>query len=67
MPPILGKPLLLYILATQIALGALLAQQDNEGKQRAVYYIICTLVGYDLNYTPIERACLVVVFASQKL
>lgn len=26
-----------------------------------------TLVGYELNYSPIKKACLVVVFASQKL
>lgn len=32
-----------------------------------ILYQHLTLVGYELNYTPIERACLVVIFASQKL
>lgn len=67
MPPVPDQPLLLYISATPIVLGALLAQQIAEGKEKAVYYISRTLVGYELNYTPIEHACLVVVFASQKL
>lgn len=67
MPPVPEQPLLLYILATSIALGPLLAQQDVEGKEKVVYYIIRTLVGYELNYTPIEHVCLIVVFASQKL
>lgn len=67
MPPIEGKHLLLYISAMQASLGALLAQEDHEGKERAIYYINQTLVGCETNYTPIEWECLVVVFASQKL
>ena len=50
-----------------MALGALLAQLDDVGKERAIYYISQTLVGYELNYTPIEKACLALVFATQKL
>ena len=67
MPPIPGKPLILYISATESALGALLAQLDEHVKERAIYYISCTLVSYEVNYTSIEKACLAVVFASQKL
>ncbi|GLJ16330.1 hypothetical protein SUGI_0276010 [Cryptomeria japonica] len=66
-PPVPDQPLLLYISTTPTALGALLTQQITEGKEKSVYYISRTLVGYELNYTAIERACLVVVFASQKL
>lgn len=64
-PPIAGKPLILYISTTDISLGALLAQEDQQGKERAIYYINWTLNGYELNYTFIEKACLTVVFASQ--
>lgn len=64
--PIADKPLLLYISATEVSLGALLAQEDSTGKERAIYYISQTLNGYDLNYTFIEKSCLVVLFASQK-
>jgi len=67
MPLIQGQPLILYISATPTALGALLAQQDYENKERAVYYISRTLVGYELQYSQVERSCLAVVFASQKL
>lgn len=66
-PPSLGRPLLLYISATATALRVLLEQHDAQGKECAFYYISRTLVGYELNYTPIERACLVVVLASLKL
>lgn len=66
MPPILNKPLILYISATSAALGSLLAHHDETGKERAIYYISSTLVGYKMNYSPIEKACLAVVFTSQK-
>ena len=67
MPPILGKPLILYISATNSSLGALLAQSDEMDKERAIYYISRTLVAYEINYIGIEKACLAIVFASQKL
>ena len=67
MPPILGKPLILYVSATESALGALLAQLDEHGKEREIYCISCTLVSYEANCTSIEKSCLTFVFASQKL
>lgn len=67
MPPTLGKPLILYICATTVVLGALLAQTDDQGKEHVIYYISRILVGYELNYTPIERACLALVFSTHKL
>lgn len=65
MPPIAERPLLLYIATTDISLGALLAQEDSEGKEQAVYYINKTLNGYETKYTFIEKACLAMVFATQ--
>ena len=66
-PPIAGRPLILYISATLVALGVLLAQLDDNGNEQAIYYLSQTLVGYELNYTAIKRACLAVVFCTQKL
>ena len=48
-------------------MGSLLAQHDDQEKERAIYYLSQTLVAYEFNYTQIEKACLTVVFASQKL
>eukprot|EP01018_Ginkgo_biloba_P021034 Gb_41824 [translate_table: standard] len=45
-------------------MGALLAQHDDKNN---IYYLSQTLIAYEVNYTPIEKACLAVVFASQKL
>lgn len=48
-PPQDNKPLLLYILATTLVVGTLLAQHDLEGKKCAIYYISNNLIGYELN------------------
>ncbi|KAG9450316.1 hypothetical protein H6P81_010281 [Aristolochia fimbriata] len=71
-PPVLvaaivGQPLLLYIAAQKGSVGALLAQCDEDNKERSLYYLSRTLVGVELNYTPSEKTCLALVFAVQKL
>ncbi|CAL9017106.1 unnamed protein product [Prunus brigantina] len=67
MAPIKGRPLILYIAALERSLGALLAQHNEDGKENALYYLSRTLVGAEQNYTPIEKVCLALVFAVQKL
>ncbi|KAG9450571.1 hypothetical protein H6P81_010536 [Aristolochia fimbriata] len=67
MAPVPGKPLLLYIAAQEKSLGALLAQNDDQGKERPLYYLSHTMVGAELNYSPIEKTCLALIFAIQKL
>ncbi|KAG9453311.1 hypothetical protein H6P81_006215 [Aristolochia fimbriata] len=67
MAPTSGKPLLLYIAAQEKSLGALLAQNDDKGKERPLYYLSRTMVGAELNYSPIEKTCLALIFAIQKL
>ncbi|KAG9449457.1 hypothetical protein H6P81_009422 [Aristolochia fimbriata] len=65
--PIVDKPLLLYIAAQEKSVGALLAQCDEDNKERSLYYLSRTLVGAEINYTPIEKTCLALIFAVQKL
>lgn len=63
----MGKPLLLYVVAMESSLGALLAQHNEEGKEHVLYYLNRTMVGTELNYSPIEKTCLALVFVLQKL
>ncbi|XP_061999282.1 uncharacterized protein LOC133716611 [Rosa rugosa] len=65
--PVLGKPLILYIAAQERSLGALLAQENEERKEKALYYLSRTFTRPELNYPPIEKICLALVFAIQKL
>ncbi|KAG9458869.1 hypothetical protein H6P81_003377 [Aristolochia fimbriata] len=65
--PIVDRPLLLYIAAQEKSVGALLAQCDENNKERSLYYLSRALVGAELNYSPIEKTCLALIFAIQKL
>jgi len=42
----------------------LLAQEDDDGNEQPIYYINRTLKDAETRYPRIERACLVVIYAS---
>ncbi|KAM1432434.1 hypothetical protein ACFXTO_014969 [Malus domestica] len=65
--PVPGKPLILYIAAQESSVGALLAQENEAQKEGALYYLSRTLTGAELNYSPIEKMCLALMFSIQKL
>eukprot|EP01018_Ginkgo_biloba_P005516 Gb_15363 [translate_table: standard] len=67
MPPSFDKPFILYTSATNCSLGCMLAQKDDTGKERAIFFTSQTLIGYELNYTFVEKQCLALVFATKKL
>ncbi|KAM1053472.1 hypothetical protein ACFX13_001018 [Malus domestica] len=62
-----GKLLILYIAAQEGSIEALLAQENEGQKERTLYYLSRTLTGAELNYSPIEKMCLALVFTAQKL
>ncbi|XXG41725.1 hypothetical protein AAC387_Pa01g2131 [Persea americana] len=71
-PPVLAastarKPFILYTRALNYSLGTLLAQENDGGKEAALYYLNCMLVGAEYRYSPVEKECLAVMFAVQKL
>ncbi|XP_071933611.1 uncharacterized protein [Coffea arabica] len=53
--PIPGKLLILYIFAQERSVGALLAQENDEGKENALYYLSRMMTSNELNYLPIEK------------
>ena len=67
MAPIQGRTLILYTASLEQSLGAMLAQNNDEGKENALYYISRTMVGAERNYSAMEKVCLALVFAAQKL
>jgi len=42
-------------------------QESPEGKERTLYYLSWTLIRAELNYSPIKRMCLALVFVVQNL
>ncbi|RVW95583.1 Retrovirus-related Pol polyprotein from transposon 17.6 [Vitis vinifera] len=66
-PPTPGRPLLLYLSVSDMALGCMLAQLDDLGKERAIYYLSKRMLEYECKYIMIERLCLAVVWATRRL
>ena len=62
-----GEPLWLYVSATEHAFGVMLAKKEEDGKERAIYFINRTLKDYEIRYNPIEKLCQCVVFATERL
>ncbi|CAL2265451.1 unnamed protein product [Prunus armeniaca] len=67
MPPKRGKPLRLYISASEGFIGCLLAQNNESEREQAVHYLSRTLNTAELNYSPIKKLCLALYFAATKL
>ena len=66
-PPTPGHPLLLYLSVSNVALGCMLAQLDDSGKDRAIYYLSKRMLDYETRYVMIERYCLALVWATRRL
>ena len=66
-PPIPGHPLLLYLSVSDMALRCMLAQLDDSGKERAIYYLSKRMLEYGGRYIMIECLCLALVWATRRL
>jgi len=65
--PVSGKPFPIYARVMNHSLGALLAQNNDQGHEQAIYYLSKTMIGVEHRYNTIEKECLALVFAVQKL
>ena len=67
-PLVLEKPLLLYLTTTDTTIGALLAQYLEESrKENVIYFISKKMLSYEKKYSPLEKACVALVWATRKL
>ncbi|XP_060182048.1 uncharacterized protein LOC132611671 [Lycium barbarum] len=62
-----GYEAMSFMDAQERSVGALLAQENSEGKENSLYYLSRMMTPNELNYTPIEKLCLALVFSIQKL
>ena len=56
-PPIPGKPLVLYLTVLDQSLGAMLAQHDDQRKEHAIYYVSKKFTEGESRYPTIEKTC----------
>ena len=61
------RPLLLYLSVSDVALGCMIAQLDDFGRERAIYYLSKRMLEYETRYIMIERFCLALVWTTLRL
>ncbi|CAL8174735.1 unnamed protein product [Prunus armeniaca] len=66
-PPKRGRPLKLYVSASEVSIGSLLVQDNKEGKEQAAYYLSRTLTEVERKYSAIERLRLALYITAVKL
>ena len=49
------------------SLGALLAQNNDPKHEQTIYYLSRIMIGVEHHYNPVEKECLALEFAIQKL
>ena len=68
MPPVPGRPLILYMTILDESMGCMLGQHDESGKkERVVYYLSKKFAAVEMNYSLLERTCCALVWASHRL
>uniref|UniRef100_A0A2N9IYI6 RNA-directed DNA polymerase n=1 Tax=Fagus sylvatica TaxID=28930 RepID=A0A2N9IYI6_FAGSY len=65
--PVPGRPLRLYLASNNEAIGGLVAQEDEKGTEKPIYYVSRALRDAETRYSGAERACLALIYASQRL
>ena len=66
-PPTPKHHLLLYLSVSDMALGCMLAQLDDLGRKRAIYYLSKRMLEYECKYIMIECLCLALVQTTRRL
>ncbi len=64
--PDFSKMFKLYTNTLDIELGVILMQENDQGKDRVIYYETKTLLLVEKNYSTIEKECLAIIWAMQK-
>ena len=64
--PDYDKEFYLYTNASGIAIGAILAQLDDEGHNHLVAYTSCILTKHKKNYSMTKKECLAVIYAMKQ-
>ena len=67
MPPLKGRIVKLYLSTAKESIECLIEQNNAEGHEQVVYYLSRFLNLAMTRYTPIEKLCLALCFASTKL
>ena len=68
MPPVPGRPLILYMTVLDELMGCMLGQHDKfRNREWAIYYLSKKFTAREMNYSLLERTCCALVWAAHRL
>ena len=67
-PPVEGRPLIMYLSVLDDSVGCVLGQQDETGKkEHAIYYLSKKFTDCETRYTMLEKTCCALAWAAKRL
>jgi len=67
-PPVHGRPLILYLTVTKLVLGCVFGQQDElRRKEQVIYYLSKKLTECESQYNMVEKLCCSLVWSVKRL
>ena len=67
-PPVPGRPFILYMTVLDESMGCVLGQYDESRKREwVVYYLSKKFTACEMNYSFLERTCCALVWAAHRL
>jgi len=67
-PPVAGRPLILYMAVQQNSMGCVLGQHDDIGRrERAIYYLSKKFNDFESRYSFLEKTCCALAWAANRL
>ena len=67
MPPVEGKPLIMYLTMLESSMGCILGQHDETGKkEQAIYYLSKKFIECESRYTLLEKTCCALSWATKR-
>lgn len=65
--PYSNRCMILYISVSNVTIGSMLAQEDDNGVERSIYYLSRVLNDAETRYNMIEKLCICLYFSCMKL
>ncbi|XP_057453231.1 uncharacterized protein LOC130745105 [Lotus japonicus] len=67
-PPVPGRPLIIYLTVLEGSMGCVLGQHDESGrKEQAIYYLSKKFTDCEARYSLLERTCCALAWAARRL
>jgi ribonuclease HI len=67
-PPVPGRPLIMYLTVLDESMGCVLGQHDETGrKEHAIYYLSKKFTECEIRYSMLEKTCCALAWAARRL